>query len=83
MGMFELSVLDIISLQGSDIAHFKKAIECVPGLLKDFSQKETWTSERLRKSGRGGKYVADLLEGKSTIPDTPEELAEKAIKESG
>ena len=50
-------------------------------MKKIFSTKETLTTERLRESKYSGKvYVADLLEGKASVADTPEMIADKAIK---
>lgn len=77
----ELSIMDILSLMGSDNAAMRKRLEESSVLKETFNKKETYTTERLRESGLNGyAYVADLLEGKAGIPDAPEVLAEKTIK---
>lgn len=77
----ELSLLDIMSLQGSDSTYVRKSLDSTPYLKEIFSKKETWTTEKLRASGyHGWVYVADLLEGKAAVAASPEVLADKAIK---
>jgi hypothetical protein len=78
---FELSMMDIASMMGSDTVSFRKEIDRSPALKGTFLLKETYSSQRLRNSGlRGYNYVADLLEGKAVVAETPEILVDKMIK---
>lgn len=75
--MFKLSYTDIYSLMGETIAPQSDDLD----LKEIFERKETWTLEKLRGTGfLGFIYVANLLEGKAKIIDSPEVFFEKMVK---